>query len=361
MGSTNSNDEKSLFSNYGAKTVNIFAPGGEINGITSSILSTWLKTNNNTSKNELSTGIIKNFSATITEGIGIIPTKYKFTWNLNGTNLKCGLDFDNDGKTDTIINNCGTNNVIEHTYYYNNYFAKIIIYDINNNIIDTKITNALVKPYTSEVGTSQAAPIIAGTIALLKATNSNLTLQDIKNRILTTGDNLLSLTGYSITCNRVNVYNALIDEKSPKICIDKHLSKSQNGYYYDIGTVNAGNTKTVSFNIKNSGSSTLSIGKISLQNNSIFNIVSDNCSQRNFNTFESCSILVRIYSSSNGEKVDTLIIPTNTSLGEIKINLKANITGSVDSGGGCNFSSSGFNIYWLAIILLIILRRKLKI
>ena len=269
VGATNSDDGKSSFSNYGAKSVNIFAPGGEITGST----------------------------------------------------------------------NC----------------------DASQEILSTWKGGS----YGCAVGTSQSAPIIAGTVALLKTANNSLSLDNIKRRILTTGNNLLSLTGYSTTCNRVNIYNALTDEKTPKICIDQHLNKDANGYYYDFGTEYVNTAKTISFNIKNSGSSTLNIGKISLQNQTVFNIISDNCSNKSLNTFESCSISIRMYSSSKGAKTDTLTIPTNTSLGEIKINLKTyniNPAGSSTSsgGGGCNFAPNNFNIYWLAILLIIALRRKLK-
>ncbi len=403
VGSTNSNDEKSSFSNYGAKTVNIFAPGGEINGIKSSILSSWLKTNNNTSKNELSTGIIKNFSATITEGIGIIPTTYKFTWNLNNFYQRCGIDFDNDGNIDRTINNCSISNFTTYTYYKNNYYAQLIVCGTNGDVIDTKITQALVEPYTSEVGTSQAAPIIAGTIALLKAANPNLTLQDIKNRILTTGDNLLSLTGYSTTCNRVNVYNALIDEESPKICIDKHLVKINNELIYDISGFSKGNL--LSFNIKNTGSRQLIINSVYLSNNIDFLIQNSNCINKVLNPFESCNITIEVLNNNPSE--DILNIETNTKYNILPIKLTSNITTAsmqntnlskssnvnlftnyliqkVDTiipknykdfcsiainkdnntnnkdSGGCSFSPNSLNIYWIILLLLIFIRRIKK-
>jgi len=272
VGSTNSNDEKSSFSNYGTKTVNIYAPGGEIT-----------------------------------------------------TSSTCD-------KTQEIIGL------------------------LNNN------------KYGCAVGTSQAAPLVAGLAALLKASNPNLTISDIKNRIILTGDNLMSLSGYGITANRINAYNALLNTPSPKITIDKHINQDSFGnYYYDYGSVQSGQPLTLSFNIKNSGNAVLNIGKLSISNTKNFSIIQDNCSNKNLNSFEECGIQIQI--SPCGDNETILSIPTNTSYGNLNIKLTGNTqinctsqapsSNSGGGGGGCNLGGSANLGISLLILVIIITGRRL--
>jgi subtilisin family serine protease len=263
VGSTNSSDNKSSFSNYGFNIVNIFAPGGEL----------------------------------------------------------------------VSSNNC----------------------DTSNEILSTWIGN----DYTCAVGTSQAAPVVAGVIGLLKASNPILTLNDIKVRILTTGDNLLSLSGYSLTCNRINAFNALSDEKSPKICINQKIWSDSNGYFYNTNNLKAGDT--VSFIIKNTGNEILQIGKISLQNGTDFNITFDNCSYSNLNTFSSCEF--KLYVNSDNPFEDVLIIPTNTVYNTIQIRLKSNvITQSTpkNNGGGCSIGHYNNSLTYILVFIAIVLIKRIK-
>ena len=263
VGATNSNDEKSSFSNYGANSVDVFAPGGEI----------------------------------------------------------------------TSTSNCNKTEEILSTYKNSQ--------------------------YACEVGTSQAAPIIAGTVALLSSYNTSLSLSDIKNRILTTGDNILSLSGYSKTCNRINISNVLFDEKSPKICIDKHLKKHNNEYIYDIGNIDNGGSKTITLKIISSGSAPLSIYQTSLSNSDNFRIVKNTCLGKILNFMETCKLTVSISTCGNNSSI--LTIKNNSKYPYIYIKLQGNFisTCSNSGKGGCSFSSNtGLNFWWFGVIAFIIFRRK---
>lgn len=58
-------------------------------------------------------------------------------------------------------------------------------------------------------GTSMAAPHVTGLASLLWSHNSQLTGTEVKNAIMTTGDDLAALKDMTVTGKRVNAYNAL--------------------------------------------------------------------------------------------------------------------------------------------------------
>lgn len=64
--------------------------------------------------------------------------------------------------------------------------------------------------YGSYSGTSMATPHVAGLAALINSENSDLTYMDVKNTILNTVDLKSSLTGKVLTGGRINAYNALL-------------------------------------------------------------------------------------------------------------------------------------------------------
>jgi len=211
--------------------------------------------------------------------------------------------------------------------------------------------------YAYQIGTSQASPMVAGVIALLKASEPSLTALELINRVLSTGDNLISLTGYSQTCNRVNGFNALVGESSPKICIDKHISQSSSGYYYDFGVINS--EKIITFTVKSSGSAELSIGNILLNTGTVFRITDDTCSKRSMSFGEECRFTISVSPIGTGEVSDTMFIQTNTLYGTIGIQIKGMVndisTTNPDNDGGCNFSKSNNNTFSIIFMIFIFL------
>jgi len=77
----------------------------------------------------------------------------------------------------------------------------------NIKIIDSASSN---ESYQYMDGTSMAAPHVAGLAALIEGYNSNLSSAQVKKIILTTGDFLSSLNGKTTTGKRTNAYNALL-------------------------------------------------------------------------------------------------------------------------------------------------------
>ena len=77
-------------------------------------------------------------------------------------------------------------------------------------------------------GTSMATPHVAGLAALIEGYNPNLTTSQVKNIILTTGDNRASLSGKTVSGKRINAYNALL-AANPAKAITTFTVPSQTG------------------------------------------------------------------------------------------------------------------------------------
>ena len=63
--------------------------------------------------------------------------------------------------------------------------------------------------YAYYSGTSMAAPHVSGVAALLLSYYPQITLQEMKERILSTGDPTDALAGKTVTARRLNAYKAL--------------------------------------------------------------------------------------------------------------------------------------------------------
>lgn len=89
--------------------------------------------------------------------------------------------------------------------------------DLDNNYAGCSIDNIQLirfsdgsdETYASLSGTSMATPHVAGLAALLWSFKPSLSLAEVKNTLLNTGDALGSLTAKTVTGKRINAYNAL--------------------------------------------------------------------------------------------------------------------------------------------------------
>ncbi|PIV11246.1 hypothetical protein COS50_00940, partial [Candidatus Roizmanbacteria bacterium CG03_land_8_20_14_0_80_35_26] len=80
----------------------------------------------------------------------------------------------------------------------------------------TKYTLGSVEKYDYMDGTSMATPHVAGLAALIEGYNSNLTIAQVKNIILTTGDSISALSGKTVSGKRINAQIALQSSNSAK-------------------------------------------------------------------------------------------------------------------------------------------------
>ncbi|MFA6257393.1 MAG: S8 family serine peptidase [Candidatus Paceibacterota bacterium] len=109
--------------------------------------------------------------------------------------------------------------IIPSQYLSSNFkfrFRWITDSSVNNfdgcRIDDIKITrysDGSDEKYDYMNGTSMATPHVAGLAALLRGYNPSLTLMQVKNVILTTGDSLASLSGKTVSGKRINMQSAL--------------------------------------------------------------------------------------------------------------------------------------------------------
>jgi subtilisin family serine protease len=72
------------------------------------------------------------------------------------------------------------------------------------------LSTALNNEYRWYSGTSMATPHVSGTAALLLAQNPAITLNELKTRLISTGDPVSSLADKTISGRRLNAYNALM-------------------------------------------------------------------------------------------------------------------------------------------------------
>jgi len=88
--------------------------------------------------------------------------------------------------------------------------------------------------YAALDGTSMAAPHVTGAVALLKAYSPGLSLQEVKDRLLNTGDPVPALEGMTFTGRRLNLYNALTGyspAKPPKVALGVTVTTNKTTAY----------------------------------------------------------------------------------------------------------------------------------
>ena len=80
-----------------------------------------------------------------------------------------------------------------------------------NTIISTGTsTNATTSTYLTSSGTSFAAPLVAGTIALMRSASTTANASQLKAAIMNSGDPLVGLSGKTVSGKRLNAYQALL-------------------------------------------------------------------------------------------------------------------------------------------------------
>jgi len=255
--------------------------------------------------------------------------------------------------------------------YFSDYgYYTVDIFAPGDNILGLylgKHTNSCRDSLLVGAGTSLSAPFATGAVALLYSLRSNLSPIEVKREILLTGENSESFYGKSYTCNLLNLNNLLSGESSQKMCLS---TKELN-----FGTVNTGESKTLSLTVRSTGKKDLVITNITTSKRA-FKVVQENCTQRTLKPFEECSIQVSFNPQKGGGYIGTMYVydsegnVRSVSLhGQVQF-LSNNQTASVNSpsqntstfegssggGGGCN---TGANFY-IFTLLLIFLKRIFK-
>lgn len=78
-----------------------------------------------------------------------------------------------------------------------------------DDLIISKIGDGSGEYYDYKNGTSMAAPFVAGLVALIESYRPSLTYSQVRDVVLTTGDDIASLHGKTSSGRRINAFNAL--------------------------------------------------------------------------------------------------------------------------------------------------------
>jgi len=198
--------------------------------------------------------------------------------------------------------------------------------------------------YREESGTSMATPFVTGAVALLASAYPDEDMRSRILRIIYNADPVPSLSDKVISGGRLNIYKALINKVSaPKISVS-----SEEVFF---GYVDVGKTKGKEISVSNYGYD-LTIKNIYIQglNKDEFSFYS-NCSNP-LKYGDSCSIIVYFRPASSGSKEGELIIESNDITNpKVKILLRG-IGDGVYSNGGCNHFNGIIFILFIPFLLL---------
>jgi subtilisin family serine protease len=102
-------------------------------------------------------------------------------------------------------------------------------------------------------GTSMAAPHVSGVAALLLSMNPSMSLPELKDRLIWTGDSIAALQDTTITGRRLNAYNALAAEHALRVISPTGESQWSTGFRYTVSWSSIGAQSTVSLYLAKGG------------------------------------------------------------------------------------------------------------
>ncbi len=156
--------------------------------------------------------------------------------------------------------------------------------------------------YASYTGTSMATPHVSGLAGLIKALNPVLTNLEIKNAILNNVDTKSSLTGKVLTGGRINAYRALNSVPMPDVAVTPPS--------LDFGNINTGSSSDRIVTVRNDGTANLVISTVTSPVPP-FSIAIDNCSGQTLIPTASCTITYRFSPASTGTFISNSNISSN--------------------------------------------------
>ena len=212
----------------------------------------------------------------------------------------------------------------------------------------------IVHNYKSVSGTSMAAPFVTGTVALLAGLYPNESMNQRILRIIYNSDPVSSLKDKVLSGGRLNIYKALTQEvSSPKISLSSNS--------VSFGYVEVGSTKSEEIVVSNYGSN-LQIKRIYISGNhgGEFSFYT-NCGDT-INFGKSCSLLVYFTPKSEGNKKATLIIESNDIKNpKLLVSLDGIGEITIKGGGGCNTGLISIISYLTLFSIIIITKRFVSI
>ncbi|WP_051319648.1 MULTISPECIES: S8 family serine peptidase [Planktothrix] len=101
--------------------------------------------------------------------------------------------------------------------WFSNYGATTVDLGAPGSDIYSTLPNSSYGTYS---GTSMASPHVTGAAALLWSQNPTWTAQQVKNRLMSTGDSISALNGITVSGKRLNIYNALMSSNLPTVTVN---------------------------------------------------------------------------------------------------------------------------------------------
>ena len=146
-------------------------------------------------------------------------------------------------------------------------------------------------------GTSIAAAMVSGAVALLKSYQPNLSMEELRKIIMFGGNNNLNLAGESYTCNTIDLAKIVgyAEYTHYNVCLDKNQIKFEN-------------ENVVSLNIRNTGLNALSISDVRIEGSSDFKISKNTCLGEELNPEETCLIQVSRNPDSYSNSTDPFLV-----------------------------------------------------
>jgi len=186
------------------------------------------------------------------EGIMYIAAAGNSSLNNDEVSMNpCNYDLDN------MLCVGAVNSKGEKSDFSNYGFNKVKVSAPGENILALRRgnTDTDCSDLSSTYGTSMATPFITGAVALLKSYQPSLSYTQVRERILITGSNRLSLAGQTYSCNVLNLNSLLLNTTSPKIC-PSSLS-------INWGTVQDCEPSTREFILRSTGNSSVQVTSVS--------------------------------------------------------------------------------------------------
>ncbi len=212
----------------------------------------------------------------------------------------------------------GASDEDDNLAFFSNYGRnKVKIVAPGRNIVSTYKDNT----YALIDGTSQSVPFVSAVVAMYAFLNPSARISDIKKRILLTGQNLSSLDGYTYTCNRLDMYDALFNTTpQAKICLD--VSK------LDFGKIPKNEPTEKTITIRSTGTDKLDIYSVTSDNPEII-IKKDKCTGESLESLKECTFKVLI-SSSSDHITGNIFIESSAGDRQIRVNAVINTPTIID-------------------------------
>ncbi|EDP75920.1 S8 family serine peptidase [Hydrogenivirga sp. 128-5-R1-1] len=197
-------------------------------------------------------------------------------------------------------------------------------------------------------GTSMSTPFVSGAVALLKSYQPSLNYTQIRERIITTGRNYMSLAGKTYSCNVLSLDSLLLNSSSPKVC-PSSLSISW-------GSVEGCESSSREFTLRNTGNGVVQVTSVRVEGSGFY-LSKDDCSGRSLNTFEECRVYLSFSPAGAGDYSGRLLVSFSDSGLNFSVSLSAKSESSCGSGG-CSTGGVAHSLLPLLGLLVILSRLK---